>query len=56
MYNRINQEELLVARNQEQYEELCSRILQMLTKQDATYEEGRRITSIENARRTMTGD
>jgi len=32
MYNRINQEKLLVARNQEQCEEKCPRMLQMPTK------------------------
>jgi len=31
-------------------------MLQMPTKQDATYEEGRRITFIGNPRRIMTGN
>jgi len=31
-------------------------MLQMPTKQGATYEEGRRITSIGNVRRTIAGD
>jgi len=53
MYDEINQEELLVARNQELCEELCPKMLQMPKKQDVTYEEGRRITSIRNTRRTM---
>ena len=45
-----------MARNQEQCEELCPRMLQMPTKQDVIYEESRRITSIGNTRKTMVGD
>jgi len=51
-----NQKKLLVARNKKQCEELSSRMFQMSTEQDATYEKGRRITSFRNTRRTLAGN
>ena len=56
IYNGINQEELLVASNQEWCKELYSRMLQMLTKQNTTHEKGKRITFLGNAKRTITRD
>ena len=45
--------ELLVARDQNGCQEICSRMFQVPTEQDTTYEEGRRIISFEDTRRTM---
>jgi len=39
--------ELLVARSKERYQEIHTRLLQMLTEQSSASEEIRRITSIE---------
>jgi len=50
------QKELLVARNKEQCQEVCSRMLQMPVKQGTTYEESWKTTFLENIRRTMEGD
>ena len=45
--------ELLVARDQNRHQEICSRMFQMPTKQDTTYEEERRITPFEDTRRIL---
>ena len=50
------QKELLVARNKEQCQEVCSRMIQMPAKQSTTYEESWRTTSLKDTKRTMEGD
>jgi len=56
MNNGLDQKELLVAWNKEQCSKICSRILQMLAKQGATYEESWKTISLENTRRTVARD
>jgi len=51
---QVNQEKLLVARNQERYQEICSRIYQMPTGQSTAYEKSKRTPSTRNTRRTLT--
>jgi len=53
MNDGADQKKLLVARNKEQRQKICSRMLQMPTKQDATYEKGWRATSFKDTRRTI---
>jgi len=50
------QKKLLVARDKEQCQEVCSRMLQMSAKQSTTYEESWKTTPLEYTRRTMEGD
>ena len=45
--------ELLVARDQNRCQEICSRMFQVPIEQGTTYKEGRRITFFEDTRRTM---
>ena len=49
----VNQEKLLVARNQEWYQEVYSKIYQMPTEQSTVHEKSRRTPSIGNTRRTL---
>ena len=53
MSDGADQNKLLVARNKEQHQKICSRILQMPTKQGVTYEKGWKITLFKNTKRTM---
>ena len=52
----VHQEELLVARDKRQYQEIYLRIYQVLTKQSTTHEESRRTSSIGNTGRIMAGN
>jgi len=49
----INQKELLVAKNQEWYQEICLRMHQMLAEQSIAYEKSRRTSSTRNTRRIL---
>ena len=49
----IDQEKLLVARNQRRCQEIHSRMFQMLTEQSTTSKESGRITPIGNTTRTL---
>ena len=53
---RIDQKELLVARTKGRYQEICTRLFQMSTKQSPASKEVRRATPIGNSTRTMAGD
>ena len=50
---RIDQEELLVARAKGKYQEICTRLFQIPTKQSLVSKEIRRATPIGNISRTM---
>ena len=54
--NGIDQEKLLVARNKKQCEKLHLEMFQVSAKQGVTYEEGRGITFLGNAKRTIAGN
>ena len=45
-----------MARNKEQYQEVYSRILKVLTKQDITYKKDKGTLPIENALRNIVGN
>jgi len=53
MNDEADQNKLLVARNKEQHQKICSKMLQMPTKQGATYEKGWKITLFKDIKRTM---
>ena len=52
----IDQTKLLVARNQERCQKICSRMFQMLTEQSTVPKESGRITPIGNTTRTLAGN
>ena len=52
----INQEKLLVAKDKKQYQEICTRMYQVLIEQNETHEESRKILFIRNTGRTMAGN
>ena len=52
----VNQEKLLVARNTEQYQKVCSRIPKLPIEQGAIYEKCRETSSIRNTSRIMVGN
>ena len=52
----INQEKLLVAKDKKQYQEICTRMYQVLIEQSETHEESRKILFIRNTGRTMAGN
>ena len=52
----FDQRKLLVVRDKEWCQKICSRILQISAKQGATYEKTWRTTSLENTRRSMVRD
>ena len=52
----VDQKELLVARNQRGYQEICSGLYQVLTEQSPTSKETRRTTSTQNITRTIAGN
>ena len=53
---QVNQEKLLVARDKKWYQEICSKIYKMPTKQSVTYKESWRTLFIGNNGRTMSRD
>ena len=53
---QINQEELLVAKNMKQHQEIHLKILKMSVEQSTTYKESERTSSIEDTLRTMVGN
>ena len=53
---QFDQKGLLVTRNIEQHQEICSRIPEMLTEQILIYKEDRRTLFIRNTSRIMVGN
>jgi len=56
VHAQVNQEELLVARNKKQHQEVYVRIHKMPIEQSIIYEESQRTIPIRNTRRTMARD
>jgi len=50
---QVSQKKLLVAKNIEQYQEVCLEIPKMLTEQSITHEEGRRTSSTRSTSRII---